>query len=378
MEDIPDIHTFKLRYIGARFEGARMPLDVLPDLPAFRDLLVAFVKAKWRAANPERKRLPKNFMRGLQFDLKKIEEGSAVPALEWNVESAQAELPEFQPEIERLVVDAFEQVTAFVAGAGSTASADRLTRDELRALNRFGADLQDGERIEFVGRTDAEGNVVSLDRYRRKQLLTRTTNVYQTQLDGVGVLVGAYAKDDTGWIAVKTTSYGEITIPLPSDRVKAEFDGAIDGEVQFRIVAELDRDDRLQAIKGVLEVELVNANVNEALERCRGRIAELSYLGEGWHDGFGDAPSHRALTGALTFLEQNARLADQFRIYPTDEGGILIEFRLDGWSYSVDIASDGLADFYGVQIDGPRDIQFEALTVDSVEFQTQFNKAVGE
>jgi hypothetical protein len=41
---------FRLRYVGDRFKGRRMPLDVLPDLPAFRDLLISYVKDAWLVA----------------------------------------------------------------------------------------------------------------------------------------------------------------------------------------------------------------------------------------------------------------------------------------------------------------------------------------
>jgi hypothetical protein len=67
-----ELRSFLLRYVGARFEGHRLPLDVLPDLSAFRDLLVSYVKAEWRAAHTERDRLPKGFEKSIAFDLVEI------------------------------------------------------------------------------------------------------------------------------------------------------------------------------------------------------------------------------------------------------------------------------------------------------------------
>ena len=49
--------SFRLRYVGARFEGKRLPVEVLSDLAAFRDLVVAFAKDEWRKLNPARTRL---------------------------------------------------------------------------------------------------------------------------------------------------------------------------------------------------------------------------------------------------------------------------------------------------------------------------------
>jgi hypothetical protein len=44
--------SFRLRYVGARFKGKRLPVEVLSDLAAFRDPVVAFAKAEWRSLNP--------------------------------------------------------------------------------------------------------------------------------------------------------------------------------------------------------------------------------------------------------------------------------------------------------------------------------------
>src|SRR5579871_4228542 len=87
--EMTEPRSFQLRYVGARFEGHRLPLDVLPDLSAFRDLLVSYVKAEWRAAHSERERLPKGFEKSIAFDLVGIKDGSAVPQLEWDRDTTQ-------------------------------------------------------------------------------------------------------------------------------------------------------------------------------------------------------------------------------------------------------------------------------------------------
>lgn len=55
--------SFRLRYVGSRFDNARLPVDVLSDLPAFRDLLAAFAKDEWLSLNSDRQRVPKGFWR---------------------------------------------------------------------------------------------------------------------------------------------------------------------------------------------------------------------------------------------------------------------------------------------------------------------------
>src|ERR1035438_2277452 len=69
-------HTFK----GKRFEDHGLDLDVLPDLYAYKELLVATAKELWRRHHPARQRLPKNFEDSLCLKFFKLMEGSvAVP-----------------------------------------------------------------------------------------------------------------------------------------------------------------------------------------------------------------------------------------------------------------------------------------------------------
>jgi hypothetical protein len=336
-QSMEETRKFRLRYVGTRFEGPRMPLDVLPDLPAFRDLLVSYVKAGWRDAHTDRERLPKGFVRGLKFDLVGIEDGSAVPAIEWDSDNAQLQLPEFRDEIEILVSNAFAQVVRLIDGAASEISKDSLNTDEIRALNRFGSALQKDERIEFVDQDGADGKVVYLDAYRRKRLLTRGRNSYEFRFDSVGKLLGSGVDEAgaNGHIEISTSEYGALVLPLSPDRVKDEFDGKIDADVQFRLTIELDESDSFLRVADVLEIDVIDAKVVADLDRCRGRIGALFSLADGWHDGAGKSPTAEARTAALRLLARNPGLAGDYRIFPTDPGGILFEFANGGWDYSV-------------------------------------------
>ncbi len=91
----PPDTILKLRYVGKRFDGCRLPLAVITDLPALRDLIVAYAKEKWRSDHPNKERLPKGFDKIFNFDLVALEDGSAMPNLAWQGTQLQQTLPGF-------------------------------------------------------------------------------------------------------------------------------------------------------------------------------------------------------------------------------------------------------------------------------------------
>ena len=50
-------HIFK----GGRFDDNGLDVDVLPEVIAYKNILVETAKEIWRRKNPDRERLPKNF-----------------------------------------------------------------------------------------------------------------------------------------------------------------------------------------------------------------------------------------------------------------------------------------------------------------------------
>ena len=217
-----ELRSFLLRYVGARFEGHRLPLDVLPDLSAFRDLLVSYVKAGWRAAHTDRERLPKGFEKSIAFHLVGIGDGSAVPQLEWDRDTTQLLLPDFKDELELLVEASYSKVLRLIDGANSPVGAVELTFESIRALNKFGSGLLPDERIEFLGSQGADGNVVYLDTTRRKRLITQGRDSYQKRFEDLGKLLGIEIDPlgTAGKITILTTEYGKIDVPVsPSGSV---------------------------------------------------------------------------------------------------------------------------------------------------------------
>jgi len=363
-----------LRYVGARFEGPRLPTTLLADLSAFRDLLVAYAKDRWRQSHADRERLPKGFDKSISLDLVGIEDGSAVPKLDWSLEQAQITLPGFTEELEEIVDQSFKDLVGLIDGAGQDRFPTALSSEHIRALNKLGAGLRDQERIEFPDRPDPEGNVVFLDNYRRKALITHVRETYQLRFEGIGDLRGFNV---AGYIDVHTQEYGELRIDVDSDRIAAEFDGNIGAAIQFELMIELDNRDTFRSIIDVFDVELIDPDLADNVMRCMERLTDLGNLQDGWHDGEGSAPSDEAIKVAKTFLRQRPSLAGALAVFPTLAGGVLFEFEVHGWDYSVEIEADGGLEFFGIQIEGPEELEAKHFMNAGEDFLAEFDARVG-
>ncbi|RVP23814.1 hypothetical protein CN080_11845 [Sinorhizobium meliloti] len=366
--------SFQLRYVGSRFDGARLPLDVLADLPAFRDLLVAFAKDNWRLSHADRQRLPKGFDHSISFDLVAIEEGSAMPRLDWSRQTAQDFLPGFSDELGEIVDSSFHHIIKLIDDAAHDRFPKSMSSEHIRALNKLGAGLRQGEKIEFLGSEGQDGNVVYLDTHRRKSLITHVRETYQIRVDGLGTLQGLHID---GQISVLTEEYGEIRLSIDPDRIINEFDGNTGSDIQFSVKIELDNKDNFRGVVEVYDVDLIDAELLDNLMKCRSRLTELRNLQDGWLNGSGSSPTENAASTAERFIRKRPAYSREFGIFPTPAGGIVLELEVDGWDYSVEFSSEGSVEMYGIEVGGPEELEPQYFEGINPEFLNFFDRRVG-
>jgi hypothetical protein len=374
MDEAPN--TIKLRYDGStRFAGAKLPVELLPDLPAFRELLVAFAKETWKRTHVDKSRVPKGFDRSLAFDLTHIEEGSAVPCLRWDRRSAQESIPGFSDEFSDIIFPEVSRIAKLFSDAAKGVFPNALPCECIKHLNKFGAGLRQNERIEFIGQLDEEGKLIYVDSLRRKQLMTNIRSTYEKRIDGTGKLTAVSRKNDEhGQITVQTDNYGTLSIFIEPERVK-EFDGHIDEIVQYDIQVTLDSSDIVQ---GVIEVHDLGLIFEITIEKALRQINSISTLQEGWADGLGRKISEMAVTTANDIVRKTPGLASLYRIYPREDGGILFDFEINGWDLSIEVSESGSLEFYGISIEGDESLSpvaFPAVTRELLENLAQIPRA---
>jgi hypothetical protein len=366
--------NFQLRYVGARFNGPRLPLTVLADLPAFRDLIVAFAKDKWRSNHADKKCLPKGFDKSIAFDLVALEDGSARPCMSWRRDVDQAALPGFPDELEEIVDGSFQQLAKLIDDAGKGSLPAALSPEHVRALNKLGSGLGADEKIEFPGSQDKDGNVVFLDSHRRKALITHVQETYLVRFETIGTLFGISLD---GTVSINTEEHGKLDLKIDDvSRIRTEFDGNIGQRVQCALLIELDANDRCKRVNEVFELEVVDAIASDEVTRCLQRLEELRNLRLQWKDESICPPTGPALASAEKLLSERPGHAGLFSIFPNSEAGLVFEFETKGWDYSIEFAADGSVEIYGVEIIGPGEL--EATTFESpdsnffIEFDSRF------
>jgi hypothetical protein len=363
-----DSHNFKLRYIGARFDEHRLPVDMLADLPAFRDLIVAFAKQLWRDSHVDRVRVPKGFDKSLSLDLARIEPGSAVPAMTWDRKSAQHELPGVADELSGILNEAYGCVVSLFDDAANDSFPKALSSEFIRPLNKFGSSLRDDEIIEFLDSKGRRGNVVYLTPLVRKNLITKVRETYESRFEGSGKLVGINSPslDLMSSIKVETLEHGVIVLAVEKDRIKTEFDGHINDSVQFDLTLELNSNDEFKSVVAVHDVELVE--FPEGWDRLVVRLEEIGSLRDGWMDGSGLSVSIVAVGAALAMVQARPILGSIIKPFPTQSGGVMLEFELNGWDYSVEFMADGTAEIFGIEVEGDEEMIPQSTTALSTQF----------
>lgn len=350
----------RLRYLGERFSGAHLPVDVLSDLSAFSDLIVSYAKDEWRRRNESRTRLPSGFGDSLRFDLVAIKDGSAIPILEWNDQTAQEMLPDMHGELDELIEFGYSEVVSLLSGTNGRAAA--LDREKVSAIRRLGANLEKGEKIEIGSRSG--NNVVYYNFTTREKLLENARSTYKKRVQGKGEIVGTLTPSKSkAYLILKTRDWGEIEIPVDPIQIYEEYSKRHNEYVNFDLEVELDTLDRF---KGVVD----NFNIEIEEEEHLARLTSLSLLRQGWHDGTGKRVTDQSLQLARDFTKYLVHKKIKPEIFPTEEGGILVDFETASWDYSAEFGNLGSISYWGIEVDG----EAELLPQAAKNIQTMLKK----
>jgi hypothetical protein len=138
----------RLRFKGNRFRDHALDLSALSELTQFQKMVAETAKALWRAANPNRERLPSHFEDRTRLCLREIQEGSAVAPLEVYIEEPlERTLWELEPvEVNEAVSMAYDVYQALEQDAPLP---ERFPKPLIAEYVKWGQSLTENEEVEM-------------------------------------------------------------------------------------------------------------------------------------------------------------------------------------------------------------------------------------
>lgn len=320
---------------GGRFESQTLPVDVLPDLAAYRDLVVELAKHLFLQRNPQRKRVPKGFVESFQLAIRAIEPGSAGAVLE-RIEPLPAAIP-FGTLQANLFDEARDRIEVAVEAASKRRALPRDFPAHLaKRFNQLGRGLRDDEYLELRSAESTSGP--RYDKSVRKWIVVQYEGRYEDEVKLLVTISGGVI--DREQLTVRTERGRLIDGSCPQQLVRQALQWA-DRRVRVIGVGSFDRNDELERLIKIDEILLVDEDEDDigAPSSLAAQFEDLAKLKDGWFEPDTPALDSAGLKAFHEFLEQAVRehsLPLPF-LYPTPDGEARAEWSFPDWEVNATI-----------------------------------------
>lgn len=333
----------RLRFTGARYTGTVFPVEVLPELAAYRDLILTIARTLYLDDHPQRRKVPRGFEASLGLVLAGVEGGSAVPVLARVAVAGAATLP-------IAMTTYFDEARNLVEQAALCASAHQGLPARLKAkvspkFGMFGRSLAANERIYLSG--PASETPAPYDIEVRKEIMLSLAHEYLEDVSYVGEITAA----DRRTRDFKLTTVEGQVIPFKLDsqsQVKNLYQWLADQpSVILKGQALRRRDGALLdfevASVALVEEDLGVATPTAATMPIADQFATIAQLETGWLDGRGYAYDRGTLDTICALLQRWIELYElpwPF-IYPTAENEVRVEWPSPAWDVVITFNREG-------------------------------------
>ena len=336
-----------IRYEGERFAGGRLPLDVLADLQALEDILTTFAREIFLDKH-RRERMPSGYAEWFNIALTGVGNGSALPKLGLSVR--EPDQPDLSGEDSRY--ELMREAEARFAAVLDKASRQQdivLSHQQIRNFNRFLTNLKPGERFQYSSDpapiTADTINVIDIDAARRKRMLKSVKATYEQRIQGKARLKSV---DESGLLKFVDLDLREFSV-LDETSNPAAYGSMIGTYYEYDLTVVRRHDD---AVHSVITIHDLSPLEHPSIDA----IDEMAVLEEGWLDGHGQPIVEPVREQAKLFLQTTVPLPVIYATAPTEKGNILLEFKIGGWDYGIEFLRDGSFELFGVEIDGPEEM----------------------
>ena len=317
---------------GERFRHHEVPVELLSDLAAYRDLVLRIAKELYRQRYG-RSRVPKGFEASFQLSLTEIREGSAALVLKRH-----GEQPPPPKGAEHDDWDAFaearDEVEKFMAAVSEGKEPSALPGNVVPLFANIGKRLLDGEALKLRSPTRTEA--VSYTPEVRKRIVLRWSDTYEREIELSGT-VEAFDRD-RGTFKVRdehSRTWDLAFRPGDEPALTAALREHAFTRVELSGLATYDRNDQLKKLD-IHELNVVEEVDEESARKVEARLAELQLLQRGWDDGRGERVSPDTadrIRLIILGLIASQKLPVPY-LYPTHAGGVRAEWTFGPWEVS--------------------------------------------
>ncbi len=280
--------------------------------------------------------------------------------LYYRSDAARRIFPDFADEVEEVVDRTFDRVAFIFDQASNDDFPEVLSPMEIKAMSEIGVNMREGEYMEFQDKKCRDGEVVRWSRERRENFVdscwrgrsvTRERGVRAIEFKETGPLVGNDTVSNS--IQIQTSEHGCIWLPLDGlSQNISRFDGNLSSPVKISTDIEIKANGKLKSVEKVRSAD-IDGTFSDGVLECIVRLSELSALERGWlGEGDGETISPLAVSRAMHLIHTRSHLVNLYRIFPTEEGGISLQFRKGSWRYAAEMMSDGSAEIDASSSDG--------------------------
>lgn len=355
----------RVRFAGGRFDSHTIPFDVLPDLAAYRDLVVEVAKHLFRERNSDRQRVPKGFEESFQLGLSQVIQGNSATALarrletleDQPVDAAQAGFgfPRYS-EFE----DARDLLDRVIAAANEGQPLPQgFPRELVGKFNRFGQSLRAGEHADLShGRTAS----VRYDSETRKRIVLSANATYENALDLRFTLTGGEIRAFIVHLADEDGIRFDLRVNTDEECEKA----IARRRHQVRVVGTglFDRQDRLTKITKYKELIYTDDEPQRPLDE---RLGEIARTPAGWYSGQNPAPDRSAIAQMrelLALITTEAGVPMPY-VYPLPDGSITGEWTRGDWEISATVTLPNLAiDLHALNVETNEELEGDIAPFD--------------
>lgn len=353
MEDFQGTKGKRIRLVGSRFNGGLLPIDSLAELQKYQEVLRIAVKAEWRRNHPDED-FPINLLESVNLTIQEIKDGSSDIFMVFEQQQIYSEYREIaQDAVDAALISAYSGFKEDVKFPNLSPEEGQELRE---ALSLIGGTLTSGQSLELYSEIPGLPTVL-INVETRKSAIENLALIEDFLIppntDSQLVTSNMTEVALLGRVTILEAERKKFTLVLPSgEEIRGWYNNNPELIEDLRGVIDSAAEAPLTRVYGTLIIKdgkPSKINPVSSIERIEfddtvwgARLAEFASLMPGWNESSGQQISSTSLDAAQIILRSVSKLnLSRPGIFPTDEGGVLIEWADSSKVVNLEITNGG-------------------------------------